>query len=92
VTPYKLKLRYGQSQEPTQMQNSLTQVGASSERMKPAAEIGKFQQFNAESGKYTFNGATQSVEVSPAQMLSNGKLCAGQRVLLSQGTADFIPA
>lgn len=98
MTPYKLKLRaamrrYGQSQSPSQIQNTLTQTGTSSaDRLTPAAEVGKFQQFDAEAGRYVFSSSTQSVQVPPSQILSNGRLGVGQKVLLSQGTADFIPA
>ena len=98
MTPHRLKVRaamrrYGQSQSPDQIQNTLVQTGTSSaDRLTPAAEIGKFQQFDAESGKYVFNSPTSSVQVAASQMLSNGRLGMGQKVLLSQGTADFIPA
>jgi hypothetical protein len=96
MTPHRLKLRaamrrYAQAQSPAQVQNSLSQVGNSGDRIPLAAEVGKFRQFNAESGKYVFASTTQSVEIAPSQILSNGKLGVGQRVLLSQGTADFIP-
>jgi hypothetical protein len=85
--------RYGQSQSPNQIQNTLVQTGTSSaDRMTPAAEIGKFQQFDAEAGRYVFASSTQSVQVAPSQILSNGRLGVGQKALLAQGTADFIPA
>ena len=84
--------RYAQSQSKSQIQNTLMQVGTSSERMKPDAEVGTFQQFDAEAGRYVFNTPTSSVEISAGQMLSNGRLGKGQKALLSQGTADFIPA
>lgn len=94
---YKLKMRaalrrFGQAQSPAQLQNKLSQVGTSAERQKPDAEIGKFQQFNAESGQYVFSTSTSSVGISPDQVLSNGRLGVGQSVLLSQGTADYTPA
>lgn len=98
MTSHRLKVRaamrrYGQSQSPYQIQNILAQTGTSSaDRLTPAAEIGKFQQFDAEAGRYVFSSSTQSVQIAPSQMLSNGRLGKGQRVLLSQGTADFIPA
>lgn len=96
MTPHKLKLRaamrrYDQSQSSSQIQNAMLQVG-SSDRPTPTAEIGKFQQFNAEAGKYVFSSSTQTVQISPDRMLSNGRLGLGQKVLLAQGTADFIPA
>jgi hypothetical protein len=85
--------RYGQSQSPNQIQNTLAQTGTSSaDRLTPAAEIGRFEQFNAEAGRYVFGSSTQSISVPSSQMLSNGRLGVGQKVLLSQGTADFIPA
>lgn len=98
MTPYRLKVRaamrrYGQSQSPNQIQNTLAQTGTSSaDRLKPAAEVGKFQQFDAEAGRYVFASSTQSVQVAPSQILSNGRLGVGQKALLAQGTADFIPA
>ena len=97
MKPYKLGLqaamrRYGQSQSDSNIQNKITPVAVEANRIPPVAEIGKFQQFNAESGKYMFNSPTSSVQVAASQMLSNGRLGKGQRVLLSQGTADFIPA
>lgn len=97
MKPYKLGLqaairRYSQSQSASNIQNSLTPVTAEATRTPPAAEIGKFQQFNAEAGRYVFSSSTQSVSVPSSQMLSNGRLGVGQKVLLSQGTADFIPA
>lgn len=98
MTPYRLKVRasmrrYGQSQLPSQIQNTLVQTGTSSaDRLTPAAEIAKFQQFDAEAGRYVFASRTQSVQVAPSQILSNGKLGVGQKALLAQGTADFIPA
>ena len=96
MTPYKLKMRaamrrYGQSQSDSQIQNSLSQVGTSSERAKPGAEVGKFKQFNSEAGAYIFDTPTSSVSVPPSQMLSNGRLGRGQKVLIAQGFADFIP-
>ena len=97
MKPYKLGLRaamrrYGQSQSTSNIQNSLTPVTAETNRTPPAAEIGKFQQFDAEAGRYVFSSSTQSVSVPSSQMLSNGRLGKGQKVLLSQGSADFIPA
>jgi|GEM_PF-2690092 len=98
MTPYRLKVRaamrrYGQSQSPSQIQNALVQAGTSSaDRLTPAAEIGKFQQFDAEAGRYVFASSTQSVQVPQGQILSNGRLGVGQKALLAQGTADFIPA
>lgn len=97
MTPSKLKLRaamrrYGQSQSPAQIQNSLVQTGTDSSRMTPAAEIGKFQQFNAEAGEYIFTSNTQTVSIPASQMLSNGRLGKGQKALLAQGTAHFPPA
>lgn len=97
MTPHRLKIRaamrrYGQSQSPTQIQNTLAQTGTSStDRLTPAAEVGRFQQFNAEAGRYVFVSSTQSMQIAPSQILSNGRLGVGQKVLLSQGTADFIP-
>lgn len=93
---YRLKLqaalrRHNNSQSESQIQNSISQVGAGGDRLTPVAEIGRFQQFNAESGKYVFSAVTQSVQISPDKMLSNGRLGVGQKVLLAQGTADFIP-
>lgn len=93
---YKLQLkaafrRFQESQMPNNLQNSITQAGTSATRQQPAAEIAKFQQFDAESGAYKFNSATGSMQVPPSQMLSNGRLAVGQKVLISQGTADFIP-
>lgn len=97
MKPYKLSLqaamrRYGQSQSTSNIQNSLSPVTAEANRTPPVAEIGKFQQFDAESGRYVFNSNTHSVSVSPSQILSNGRLGTGQKALLAQGTADFIPA
>lgn len=97
ATPHGLKMRavlrrYAQSQSKSQLQNSLMQVGTSSERAKPDAEIGTFQQFDADAGRYVFNTSTSSVQVTASQVLSNGKLGKGQKALLAQGTADFIPA
>jgi len=97
MKPYKLSLqaamrRYSQSQSVSNIQNSLTPVTAEANRTPPVAEIGRFQQFDAEAGRYVFSSSTQSVSVPSSQMLSNGRLGKGQKVLLSQGTADFIPA
>jgi len=97
MKPYKLSLRaamrrYSQSQSASNIQNSLTPVTAEANRTPPAAEIGKFQQFDAEAGRYVFTSNTQSVSIPSSQMLSNGRLGKGQKVLLAQGTADFIPA
>ncbi|MEG4406423.1 hypothetical protein [Microcoleus sp. MON2_D5] len=98
MTPHRLKVRaamrrYGQSQSPNQIQNALVQTGTSSaDRLTPAAEIGKFQQFDAEAGCYVFASNTQSVSVPSSQMLSNGRLGKGQKALLAQGTADYTPA
>lgn len=96
MKPHKLAMRaamrrYAQSQSPSNVQNSLTPVTAETNRT-PAAEIGKFEQFNAEAGQYVFSSNTQSVSVPSSQMLSNGRLGKGQKALLAQGTADFIPA
>lgn len=97
MKPYKLSLqaamrRYGQSQSVSNIQNLTVPVTAEANRILPAAEIGKFQQFNAESGRYVFNSNTKSVSVPPSHILSNGRLGTGQKALLAQGTADFIPA
>lgn len=97
MTPYKLKMRaamrrFAQVQSSSQLQNSLLQVGTSSERKKPDAEIGTFQQFDAEAGRYVFNSPTASVQIAPNQVLSNGKIGKGQKALLAQGTADFVPS
>lgn len=97
MKPYKLAMRaamrrYAQSQSSSNVQNSLTPVTSEVNRKPPAAEIGKFEQFNAEAGQYVFSSNTQSVSVPSGQMLSNGRLGKGQKALLAQGTADFIPA
>lgn len=97
MKPYKLSLqaamrRYNQSQSTSNIQNTLTPVTAEASGTPPAAEIGKFQQFNADSGQYVFTNNTKSISVPPSQILSNGRLGKGQKALLSQGTADFIPA
>ena len=97
MKPYKLGLqaamrRYSQSQSTSSIQNSLAPVTAEANRIPPAAEVGKFQQFDAESGRYVFSSSTQSVSVPSSQILSNGRLGTGQKALLAQGTADFIPA
>ena len=96
MKPHKLAMRaamrrYAQAQSPSNVQNSLTPVTAEANRT-PTAEIGKFEQFNADAGQYVFSSNTQSVSVPSSQMLSNGRLGKGQKALLAQGTADFIPA
>jgi hypothetical protein len=97
MKPYKLSLqaamrRYAQSQSSSNIQNATVPVSAEANRMSPVAEIGKFQQFNAETGEYVFTSNTQSISIPASQILSNGGLRKGQKVLLAQGTADFLPA
>jgi len=97
MKPYKLAIRaamrrYSQSQSTFNIQNAAVPVSAEANRMSPMAEIGKFQQFNVEAGEYVFTSNTQSISIPASQILSNGGLGKGQKALLAQGTADFLPA
>lgn len=82
--------RFSQSQSERSVQNAVMQTGTdTSDRMVPSAQVGRFNGFNAEAGKYEFSSDTGSTQIDPGRMLANGKLGVGQKALLAQDFADY---